>query len=402
MKLALSLACLASVSAKTYFKETFGDDWTSRWVVSNWKKEDGAAGDWTHSAGSFYGHPEEDKGIMTGPDARFFAVSAPLDEVFDNKDKDLVLQFSVKHQQSIDCGGGYIKLFPEGHKQESFSGDSPYNIMFGPDICGSSTKKVHVIFNYKGENKLTNKAISCETDTLTHVYTLIVHPDQTYEVRIDGTKKADGNLVDDWDFLGPKKIKDPAQSKPSDWVDEAMIDDPEDMKPEGYDDIAKTIPDPEAVKPDDWDDADDGEWEAPTIDNPDYKGPWRAKRIDNPGYKGAWVHPEIDNPDYKSDDTIYRSKSAFVGFDLWQVKAGSIFDNIIVTDDVSEAEAFLGETYSKNVEAEKKMYEEQEQKKKDEAEAARKAAEEQKKAEEANAEDADEADEGEEGEKEDL
>jgi calreticulin len=205
MKLALSLAFLASAYGKTYFKETFGDDWQSRWVVSNWKKDEGSAGEWTHTAGDFYGDAKEDKGIMTGPDARFFAISAPLDSVFDNKNKDLVLQFSVKHQQNIDCGGGYIKLLPEGHKPEEFTGDSPYNIMFGPDICGSSTRKVHVIFNYKGENKLTNKAIQCETDQYSHVYTLIVHPDQTYEVRIDGEKKADGNLVDDWDFLAPKK-----------------------------------------------------------------------------------------------------------------------------------------------------------------------------------------------------
>jgi calreticulin len=275
--------------------------------------------------------------------------------------------------------------------------------MFGPDICGSSTKKVHVIFNYKGENKLTNKAITCESDTASHVYTLIVHPDQTYEVRIDGNKKADGNLVDDWDFLPSKKIKDPALSKPSDWVDQAMIDDPEDVKPEGYDDIAKTIPDPEAAKPEDWDDADDGEWEAPTIDNPEYKGPWKAKRIDNPDYKGPWVHPEIDNPDYKHDDSIYQSKSAYIGFDLWQVKAGSIFDNIIVTDDVSEAETFLAETYSKNIEAEKKMYDEQEKKKREDEEAARKVAEEERKKEEAEKADDEKADhEEEESEKEDL
>lgn len=26
--------------------------------------------------------------------------------------KDLVLQFSVKHEQDIDCGGGYLKLLP--------------------------------------------------------------------------------------------------------------------------------------------------------------------------------------------------------------------------------------------------------------------------------------------------
>ena len=30
-------------------------------------------------------------------------------------------------------------------KLEDFSGDTPYSIMFGPDICGYSTKKVHVI-----------------------------------------------------------------------------------------------------------------------------------------------------------------------------------------------------------------------------------------------------------------
>jgi calreticulin len=366
--------------------------------VSNWKKDEGTAGEWTHSAGTFYGDAEEDKGIMTGPDARFFAISAPLDEVFDNKGKDLVLQFSVKHQQNIDCGGGYIKLLPEGHDPKEFTGDSPYNIMFGPDICGSSTKKVHVILNYKGKNHLTNKAITCETDQLTHVYTLIVHPDQTYEVRIDGEKKEDGKLVDDWDFLPPKKIKDPAVSKPSDWVDEAMIDDPEDVKPEGYDDIPKTIADPEAVKPEDWSDEDDGAWEAPTIDNPEYKGPWSAKRIDNPAYKGPWVHPEIDNPDHKHDETIGHFRSAFVGFDLWQVKAGSIFDNIIVADAVADAEEFLKGTYSKNIEGEKKMKEEQDSKKREEEEAARKKAEEESKKPEEDDEDEDE----ESGEKEDL
>ena len=30
----------------------------------------------------------------------------------DNTGKDLVLQFSVKHAQKMDCGGGYIKLIP--------------------------------------------------------------------------------------------------------------------------------------------------------------------------------------------------------------------------------------------------------------------------------------------------
>jgi calreticulin len=37
-------------------------------------------------------------------------------------------------------------------------------------------------------------------------------------------------------------------------VDEKRIPDPDDVKPEGYDDIPSEIPDPDASKPDDWDD----------------------------------------------------------------------------------------------------------------------------------------------------
>lgn len=61
-------------------------------------------------------------------------------------------------------------------------GESEYNIMFGPDICGYSTKRVHVIFNYKGENHLIKKDVKCKDDEGTHIYTLIVSPDNTYKV----------------------------------------------------------------------------------------------------------------------------------------------------------------------------------------------------------------------------
>lgn len=70
--------------------------------------------------------------------------------------------------------------------------------------------------------------------------------------------------------MPPKKIKDPNQSKPDDWDDKPTIPDPEDKKPEDWD-KPEHIPDPEATKPEDWDDEMDGEWEAPMIDNPEYK-----------------------------------------------------------------------------------------------------------------------------------
>merc|ERR1712146_575161 len=69
-------------------------------------------------------------------------------------------------------------------------------------------------------------------------------------------------------------------------------------------------------------------------------GDWKAKRIDNPGYKGVWVHPRIANPEYEDDDTLYSySDFGCIGFDLWQVKSGSIFSDILITDDEDAAKA---------------------------------------------------------------
>lgn len=74
-------------------------------------------------------------GLQTSQDARFYALSSRFDD-FSNKGEPLVVQFTVKHEQSIDCGGGYVKVFPSDLKQEAMHGDSVYNLMFG--TMGSS------------------------------------------------------------------------------------------------------------------------------------------------------------------------------------------------------------------------------------------------------------------------
>merc|ERR1712002_756899 len=193
-----------------------------------------------------------------------------------------------------------------------------------------------------------------------------LNSDNTYEVRIDGKKEESGELEADWDFLAPKKIKDPTAKKPEDWVDNAKMDDPDDKKPE-------------------------------------YKGEWKPKQIDNPAYKGEWVHPEIDNPDYSPDENLYLHKDiGAVGFEIWQVKSGTIFDNILVTDDVSEAEAFAKETFEATKDGEKKMKDkiDEEERKKQEEEDKKRAAEEKDKKPEED-EEAEEEEEDEEGKDED-
>lgn len=362
---ALTLATLTS--GKIYFKEDFNDsNWKSRWTVPTQWKSESELGEWKWTAGEWYGNAE-DKGIQTSEDARFYGISSKLSEPFTNQDTDLVLQFSVKHEQKLDCGGAYIKLLGD-IDQSKFGGDTPYQIMFGPDVCGSSNRKTHVIFNYppKDDNLLIKEQVKCETDQKSHLYTLVVRPDHSFEVFIDLKSVRQGTLEDNWDFLEPKEIKDPSVSKPADWVDTKKIPDPSDVKPEGWDDIPAEIPDPDAEKPEDWDEEEDGTWEPPMVDNPAYKGPWKPKMIDNPEYKGEWKHPLIPNPQYVEDKDLHvRCKECTsIGFELWQVTAGTLFDDILLTDSFDEAKAYAEATYFKKIAKETEMFEEIEEAKK--------------------------------------
>merc|ERR1712159_425577 len=112
---------------------------------------------------------------------------------------------------------------------------------------------------------------------------------------------------------------------------------------------------------------DDGEWEAPLIDNPEYKGEWKAKRIPNPDYKGEWAPAKIDNENYDPDLVTWKELT-HVGFELWTVNSGSIFDDIYIGDSMEEANALAEATW--------KAYKGDEKAAKEEAEAAKKAAEE--------------------------
>jgi len=354
--------------------EEFNDDpfASGRWVVSEWKKSDGTDGTFELSSGKYYHDKEAAQGLKTAQDAKFYHASAAFPS-FSNADKTLVIQYQIKNEQRMDCGGTYLKIGPKIDDQTQLKESTVYNIMFGPDQCGSK-RLTHVIFNYGGKNLDKKRDVEMKRDETSHVYTLIVKPDNTYKVKIDMNEVASGSLEADWPFLPPKKIKDPAVSKPADWVEEAEIDDPEDTKPDDWVDEA-TIPDPEATKPEDWDDEEDGEWTPPMKANPAYKGPWKAKRIPNPEYKGPWSHPEIDNPEYKDDATLYKYDDfSMVSIDLWQVQSGSIFDNILLCDSEAEADEIAEKFWKPLSEAEKKQKEEADKKAEEAAKAAAEAA----------------------------
>ncbi|KAK4475776.1 hypothetical protein MN116_001034 [Schistosoma mekongi] len=308
----LSLVCV--LGEKVWFSETFPDD-TLTFCVDNYIYLEKSIDGWIQStfkgdsqgvfkieAGESPANPIEDLGLRTTEVAKFYGIARKISEPFSNRDKTLVLQFTVKFNKTVTCCGAYIKLLGSDIDPKTFHGETPYKIMFG-------------------RNHLIKKKKPCKDDQKTHLYTLIVRPDNSYEVLVDDEKVESGSLKDDWDMLAPKKVVDPNDKNPDDWEDNEYIDDPSDEKPLDWD-KPEMIPDMDVKKPDDWDDDMDGEWKQP-----------KPRLIKNPKYKGKWEPSLIDNPDYKYDPELYiQYDIGFVGFDLWQVESESIFDNILITD----------------------------------------------------------------------
>lgn len=342
--------CVCLVQAEIFYHEEFNS--LDGWVTSEHKSDYGKV---ALSAGAMHVDAKKEQGLKLTEDAKFYAVSKKLPAPVSNDGKPIVVSFSVKNEQKLECGGTYLKFFSE-LDQKDFNGDSAYWLMFGPDSCGSNNR-VHIILNHEGTNHLWKSSTPPKRDKATHVYTLEIAPNNTYQLYVDGAYVRAGSLETEWDMVAPKTIADPDEQKPADWVDDAMMDDPEDSKPEDWDAEPATIADPDAVKPEDWDDEEDGAWEAPQIPNPSYRGAWKPRRIKNPAYKGVWAAQQIANPAYKEDPNLYKVPAPlqYVGIDVWQVQGGSIFDNIIIGDDLQEVLKIVQATYGAMAAEEKKL-----------------------------------------------
>ncbi|XLR20693.1 hypothetical protein HN51_067481 [Arachis hypogaea] len=89
--------------------------------------------------------------------------------------------------------------------------------------------------------------------------------------------------------------------------------------------------------------------------------------------KGSGKTPWIGNPEFEDDPDLYVLKPIqYVGIEVWQVKGGSVFDNILICDDPDYARQVVDEVFA-NREIEKEAFEEAEKvrKAKEEEEAQR-------------------------------
>ncbi|XP_051920384.1 calnexin isoform X2 [Hippocampus zosterae] len=384
-----------------YFAESFDRGTLDSWVLSSAKKDDTDEdiakydGKWEVEEMKDSKLPG-DKGLVLKSRAKHHAISALLLRPFTFDTMPLIVQYEVNFQAGIDCGGAYVKLLTQVPELDlsQFVDKTSYTIMFGPDKCGEDYK-LHFIFRHKNpktgqyEEKHSKKPDAdlrtYYTDKKTHLYTLVLNPDNTFEILVDQTVVNSGNLLTDMTppVNPPSEIEDPDDHKPEDWDERPKIQDPDATKPEDWDEDAPAqildedavkpagwlddepeyIGDPDAVKPEDWDEDMDGEWEAPqipnpaceaapgcgtwkrpTIENPNYKGKWKAPMIDNPNYQGVWKPRKIANPDFFEDQHPFRmSAISAVGLELWSMTSDIFFDNFLVTDDRNVAERWAND-----------------------------------------------------------
>lgn len=143
------LTLFQPTTLKAPFFEQFTSGWESRWKRSSAKKDDpkteedwAYVGEWAVEEPSVFKGIEGDEGLVVKNAAAHHAISAKFPKKIDNKGKTLVVQYEVKPQNSLVCGGAYLKLLQENKKlhQEEFSNATPYVIMFGPDKCGATNK----------------------------------------------------------------------------------------------------------------------------------------------------------------------------------------------------------------------------------------------------------------------
>ncbi|KAL0974292.1 hypothetical protein UPYG_G00218380 [Umbra pygmaea] len=384
-----------------FFAESFDRGTLDSWVLSKAKKldidEDIAKydGQWAVEDMKDSKLPG-DKGLVLKSRAKHHAISAQLLRPFIFDSKPLIVQYEVNFQQGIDCGGAYVKLLSQTPdlNLDEFVDKTPYTIMFGPDKCGEDYK-LHFIFRHKNpktgeyEEKHAKKPDAdlrtYYTDKKTHLYTLVVNPDNSFEVLVDQTVVNSGNLLTDMTppVNPPAEIEDPDDQKPEDWDERPKIQDPDAVKPEDWDeDAPQQIPDenavkpdgwlddeseytsdPDALKPEDWDEDMDGEWEAPQvpnpvcetapgcgtwqrpmIDNPNYKGKWKSPMIDNPNYQGVWKPRKIPNPTFFEDLQPFRmTPFSAVGLELWSMSSDIFFDNFFITNERHTADRWAND-----------------------------------------------------------
>ena len=333
--------------------------------------------------------------------ARRYGVAHHFEPIDHSEANQLVFQFQYRknQQKNLACSGGYLKYLladdlPE--EFETFTEETKYAVMFGPDMCGTTNRVQFILQIYNPslkkyvEHHLTEVIPTSQEEESLYKAILDFEENQI-RIEVDGNVAMNKNWEDVPELFEPpldppEVIIDEEQQKPDDWDDEEWIDDPEDIMPEDWpeplipnpeavkpstwlDDAPLMIPDPDAEEPDDWDEEKDGEWEPPEVDNPDceeygcgewkadlidnpnFVGKWEAERVENPNYAGPWEPEEVDNPGFYDFPGLREvlGKISAVAIEVWVMDEGMQYKYMYVGTDNGRAAQLQRQYYDDKV-----------------------------------------------------
>ena len=194
--LALSAHISAAISTeKLFFVESFDDEpfTAGRWVKSLDPKYVDQPILYKSANMPADGYAN-DNGLQLSKEMRYYGFGSTFAQPLDFKGKkEVVIQYELKLEESLTCGGAYIKL-PRASptfNMAYLNNDTPYTIMFGPDKCGSGNNKVHFIIQHQNpltsewEEKHFTDTPPVKTDKNTHLYTLALRDDNTFAIYVD-------------------------------------------------------------------------------------------------------------------------------------------------------------------------------------------------------------------------
>ncbi|KAH0790511.1 calmegin [Histomonas meleagridis] len=313
--------------------------------------------------------------FITSKGRHHYGISASIKPAIKIDNEPLIIQYEILLTEGIMCTDLGIKVFGPNFDPLNLSEKTPYLIKFGPEVCGKNSKVYFSFYhlnplNGSFEEKKIKYPPTFLPDKHNHLYTLMIFPNNTFNILIDQTLLRTGSLLKDFapPVNPPEFINDPNDQKPPEWDDRLKIPDPQDQKPDDWDESQPPmIPDPEHVsppegwlvgeplmvpteKPAEWNDELFGKWtpsyipnpkcnigcgeyKPPMISNPLYRGKWIPKMIPNPNYQGPYKPRKVPNPQYFCDSEPYKfGPITGIGFEMESIDGGSIgFNNIMVS-----------------------------------------------------------------------
>jgi len=358
------------------YYENFSDPFVlKRWVVTKHFRN---TGKWAVEQSYPLQSRKGERAIVAKTKEKTHSISTVFPSPIYTPNETIVIQYEARAQFLYVCASMKLKVFVDPRFDPAdMNNDTARILEFGPERCYNHNQTVLNMFSGDVKHTLKDK-IPVPVDEIVHLYTLVLRPNNTFEVLIDMKSMYNGSFIESFvpAFIEPELINDPNDIKPNNWVDEMFIIDESAVKPDDWDenepktipdpkkkripfgwlvDEQTMIPDPNAKKPEEWNEGHLGEWKAPMIKNPKcmraigcgpyqppeipnpkYKGKWTKPLINNPRFIGQWKPKQINNPKYLGPQLPFSIPPIIgIGFDIWGAHHDIMITNVLISNNES-------------------------------------------------------------------